>query len=52
MALRSDVMKIVILVILIFLLVKYPEPMGKVFSVVLVGFAEILAKQFIGSLNL
>ncbi|WP_315794195.1 hypothetical protein [Paenibacillus sp. BIC5C1] len=51
MALRNDIMKIAILVILIFLLVKYPEQMGKFLSVVLVGFAEILAKQFIGSMS-
>ncbi|WMT41188.1 hypothetical protein RE628_00770 [Paenibacillus sp. D2_2] len=51
MAIRTDLMKIILLLAVLFLLVKYPEQLGKFCSVALTGFTELLISKFLGNLK-
>lgn len=52
MTLRNNIIKTVPLLALLFLFIKYPEHIGKLLSTAIIGFAEILVRELIGSLNL
>lgn len=52
MAIRTDFMKIILLLAVLFLIVKYPEQLGKFCTIALTGFTELLINKFIGNLNL